>query len=124
MIFSVDEFRQFVSTDELDQLLEMRIQAVESFICKHTNNDFINRTTGAKDYPIDVKIGAINMLKWQIRNDKKNSGDGTNQPVSSETISRHSITYAKDETESDIDAFTGVPRKLSVFLKPYMRARF
>ena len=124
MLISVDELRQFVSTDESDQALEFRIQALESFICKYTNNDFKSRSTGEKDYPLDVKMGVINMLKWQLRNDEQNSGDTSKQPVASETISRHSVTYAADSTESDIDALTGVPRKMSAFLKPYMRARF
>lgn len=124
MLISVDELRQFVSTDESDQALEFRIQALESFICKYTNNDFKSRSTGEKDYPLDVKMGAINMLKWQLRNDEQNSGNTSKQPVASETISRHSVTYATDSTESDIDALTGVPRKMSAFLKPYMKARF
>ena len=124
MLISVDELRQFVSTDESDQVLEFRIQALESFICKYTNNDFKNRITGEKDYPLDVKMGAINVLKWQYRNESQNSGDTSKQPVASETISRHSVSYATDSTESDIDPLTGVPRKFSAFLKPYMRARF
>lgn len=124
MVISVDELRQFVSTDEPDQALEFRIQALESFICKYTNNDFRSRTSGEKDYPLDVEMGAINMLKWQLRNDEQNSGDTSKQPVASETISRHSVTYAADTTEADIDELTGVPRKMSAFLKPYIRARF
>lgn len=124
MLISVDELRQFVSTDESDQVLEFRIQALESFICKYTNNGFISRITGEKDYPLDVQMGAINILKWQLRNDAQNSGDTSKQPVSSETISRHSVTYAADSTESDIDTLTGVPQKLSAFLKPYTKARF
>ena len=124
MILSVAQLRQFVTTDESDTVLEFRIQALESFICKYTNNDFISRTTGEKEYPPDVQMGAINVLKWQLRNDAQNSGDASSKPVQSETLSRHTVEYATDSTESDIDALTGVPRKLSAFLKPYMRARF
>lgn len=113
-----------MTTDEGDEALEFRIQGLESFICKYTNNDFISRTSGEKEYPLDVQLGAINVLKWQLRNDAQNSGSAGNQPVQSETISRHTVTYATDSTESDIDALVGVPRKLSAFLKPYMRARF
>lgn len=121
MIITVAELRQFVTTDETDQALEFRIQALESFICKFTNNDFISRTTGEKEYPLDVKMGAINMLKWQLRNDSQNNGEGR---VQSETLSRHTVTYAADSTESNINTFTGVPVKYSAFLKPYVRARF
>lgn len=114
MIFSVDEFRQFVSTDESDQLLEMKIQAVESFICKYTNNDFINRITGAKDYPLDVKTGAIEMLHWSINNREKAG-------IASETLSRHSVSYF-DASEGNYSA--GFPLAVVGFLKPYMKARF
>lgn len=124
MLVSVDELRQFVDTDKSDQELEFRILALESFICKYTNNEFIDRNTKEKNYPPDVKFGAINILKWQIQNEERNSGDASKQAVQSETISRHSVTYAADSTESDIDATTGVPRKLCAFLKLYERARF
>lgn len=119
MIMTVAELRRFVVTDEEDSALEFRIRALESFICKYTNNDFINRSTGEREYPPDVQMGAINMLKWQIA-----QHSGNNQVVQSETVSRHTVTYAADTTESDIDPLVGVPRKLSAFLKPYMRARF
>lgn len=75
-------------------------------------------------YPDDIKIGVIEMLKWKLRNEERNSGDTDKQTVQSETISRHSVTYAADNTESDIDERLGYPRKLTAFLKPYMKARF
>lgn len=124
MILSVAQLRQFVTTDESDTVLEFRIQALESFICKYTNNDFISRATGEKEYPPDVQMGAINMLKWQLRNDAQNNGNISNKVIQSETLSRHTVTYATDGTESAIDTLTGVPQKLSAFLKPYMKARF
>lgn len=124
MIITVDVLREFVDTNETDWALELRIRALESFICKYTNNDFVSRETGEQEFPPDVQMGAISMLVWQLRNSAQNSGDTTMQPVASETISRHSVTYASDSTESDIDELVGVPRKLSAFLKPYMRARF
>lgn len=124
MIITVAELRQFVSTTETNSQLEFRIQAAESFICHFTNNDFVSRITHEKDYPPDVKLGVIRLLQWQFRNEGRNNGDAGKQVVSSETISRHSVTYAADSTESDIDVSTGYPRKLSAFLLPYMRARF
>lgn len=114
MIISVDELRQFVSTDESDQVLEFRIQALESFICAHTNNNFINRTTGEKDYPPDVKLGLINLVKWDFANRDKLG-------ISSETISRHSVSYS-DISEGDYSG--GYPKALTGFLQPYMKARF
>lgn len=65
-------------------------------------------------YPIDVQMGVINMLKWDIENRKKVG-------IQSETISRHSVTYFNmDGTNSSI----GYPVSLVGFLKPHMKARF
>lgn len=115
MIISVVELRQFVTTDETDQALEFRIQALESFICSYTNNNFKNRTTGAVEYPPDVKIGAMNMLKWDIEKRDKVG-------ISSETISRHSVSYVSMEAENHCNC--GYPKSVMGFLKPYKRARF
>lgn len=76
------------------------------------------------EYPLDVKLGAVNILKWQLRNEAAASGDKSAMPVQSETISRHSVTYATDATESDISTDFGVPKKLVAFLKGYKKARF
>lgn len=76
------------------------------------------------EYPEDVKMGVVNILKWQLRNDAAASGDKSAMPVQSETISRHSVTYAQDSTEADLDADFGVPKKHIAFLKAYHKARF
>lgn len=76
------------------------------------------------EYPADVKLGAINILKWQLRNEAAAAGDKSQKAVQSETLSRHSITYATDATEADIAADFGVPRKHVAFLNNYMKARF
>ncbi|MCF0106689.1 MAG: hypothetical protein HUJ53_08005, partial [Holdemanella sp.] len=66
------------------------------------------------EYPIDVKMGVVGMLKWQLTN-----GDKTG--ISSETISRHSVTYfSMDGSNTSI----GFPTSLVGYLKPYMKARF
>ena len=76
------------------------------------------------EYPADVKLGAANILKWQLRNEAAASGDKSAMPVQSETLSRHSVTYATDATEADISTDFGVPKKLVAFLKGYKKARF
>ena len=76
------------------------------------------------EYPEDVKMGAANILKWQLRNEAAASGDKSAMPVQSESISRHSVTYAQDSTEADLDADFGVPKKHIAFLKAYHKARF
>lgn len=76
------------------------------------------------DYPLDVKLGAVNILKWQLRNEAANSGDKSQKDIQSETLSRHSVTYATDATESDLAVDFGVPKKHVAFLNNYMKARF
>ena len=40
MIMTVDELRQFVKTDEEDQTLEAKLQALELLVRAYTNNNF------------------------------------------------------------------------------------
>lgn len=65
-------------------------------------------------YPFDVKMGVVNLLKWESENRDKLG-------ISSETISRHSVTYANVGGENTI---MGYPKFLFGFLNPYMKARF
>ena len=65
-------------------------------------------------YPMDVKMGVVNLMKWELeRRDKVG--------VSSESISRHSVTY---ESMTEGNSVMGYPKALMGFLKPYMKARF
>lgn len=65
-------------------------------------------------YPMDVKMGVVNMLKWDLENRDKVG-------IQSETISRHSVTYFNmDGDNSSI----GFPKSLTGFLIPYKKARF
>lgn len=65
-------------------------------------------------YPDDVKMGVANMMRWEL--DKREKVG-----VSSETISRHSVTYF-DQSSGNTDM--GYPVALLGFLRPYIRARF
>lgn len=65
-------------------------------------------------YPADVKMGAVNLLKWELNNREKVG-------VSSETISRHSVTYFDMNGDNSV---MGYPRALLGFLRPYKKARF
>ena len=65
-------------------------------------------------YPMDVKMGAIGLIKWGV-------GNGEKVGVSSESISRHSVTYFDMSKENTLD---GYPRVLLGFLRPYKKARF
>lgn len=174
MLMTVEELRWYMETDEEDQVLEARLQALESFIRGYTHNHFTVRHTGRLadivggtfmldeaadfepgdtvqvsgdrnhglytvatasegaitvrekvcddmdayvvrvEYPMDVKLGAVALLKWDLTGRDKAG-------VQSETISRHSVTYA-DQTAENTAA--GYPAALMGFLQPYMCARF
>lgn len=65
-------------------------------------------------YPEDVKMGVIKLLKWEENNQEKAG-------IQSETISRHTVTYADMSGDK---AAMGYPKSLMGFLEPYMKARF
>ena len=65
-------------------------------------------------YPADVKMGVINLVKWEQNNREK-------MGVQSESISRHTVTYFNMDNEN---ATMGFPKSLLGFLDPYIRARF
>lgn len=65
-------------------------------------------------YPHDVKMGVLNLLKWENTNRDKVG-------VASETLARHSVTYFAMDGENSL---LGYPKSLLGFLMPYMKARF
>ena len=114
MIMTVAELRRFIETDEEDQVLEAMLQALEISVHGYTNNDFKRHLTSDGEYPMDVKMGVVNLLKWELDMRDKVG-------VASESISRHSVTYV-DQTGTN--TAMGYPVALMGFLKPYKRARF
>lgn len=65
-------------------------------------------------YPMDVKMGVANLMKWELDNRDKVG-------IASETISRHSVTYFSMDGDNSL---MGYPKSLLGFLKPYQKARF
>lgn len=122
MIISIKELRNYIQTDETDEVLTARLSALELTIKNYTNNTFTKN--GVVEYPADVKLAAVNILKWQLKNEAAAAGDTSKKDIQSETLSRYSVTYAADASESDIDAKFGVPKKLVAVLKLYKKARF
>ena len=178
MILTVSELKQYITTDETDQVLEAKLQALELLIRAYTNNNFqirafravavavangnkllfnspvpfkvgdtlqITESDFMQDelvtvltvddasitvsgelsdesgvvvtkvkYPMDVKMGIVNLMKWELDNREKVG-------VASESISRHSVTYVDQTGDNTI---MGYPVALIGFLKPYRKARF
>lgn len=63
-------------------------------------------------YPRDVVMAGINMLKWSLEY-------GDKQGIKNETISRWSVTYYDMDNASE----GGYPRAIMTALKPYRRAQ-
>ncbi len=63
-------------------------------------------------YPEDVRMGIVNMLKWDLASRDKVG-------IASETLSRHSVTYFNMDGDNSV---MGYPRSLLGFLRPYRRA--
>lgn len=76
------------------------------------------------EYPADIQMGAIEIMRWKLKNEEQNYDPTAEKDVQSESISRHSVTYAKDTTESDLSIEFGVPKKYVAFLLKYKKARF
>lgn len=116
MILRVDELRRYIQSDAEDFVLEGWLKALETAIKGYTNNNFIRvLEQNGGEYPMDIKMGVVNLIKWDM-NRRDNLG------VTYEAISRHSVSYgdvnARDSTTM------GYPWAMVAFLKPYMRARF
>ena len=66
------------------------------------------------EYPVDVKSGVVNLMKWEVKNRSKVG-------IKSETLSRHSVTYYDQDANNQV---MGYPVSLLGFLKPYIKARW
>lgn len=115
MILTVEELKQYIDTDETDAALALWIEAMTNTVHNYTNNNFMKYAKdGVINYPADVKMGVVNLMKWELTSREKAG-------IASETISRHSVTY---RSEAETSYINGYPASLMGFLKPYMKARF
>ena len=87
------------------------IENMDGTLNKELFNDE-NKVTLVK-YPKAVKNGVIKLLQYDVKMADK-------MGISSESISRHSVTYSQPQA----DSVNGYPSYLMSFLKPYMKARF
>ena len=71
-----------------------------------------NKVTLVK-YPPSIKLGVVKLLQYNAKMDSKVG-------ISSESLSRHSVSYVQPDNNS----IGGYPSHLMSFLKPYMKARF
>ena len=79
---------------------------------KELFDDDNNKITLVK-YPPAIKLGVVKLLQYNAKMDSKVG-------ISSESLSRHSISYAQPAS----DSIGGYPASMMSFLKPFMKARF
>lgn len=118
MILTVSEARALLpDLNDSDEALELKLQGLTQLVKSVTNNDFEryrDPLTGDVAWPADLKLGVVNLLSWDAQNRDRLG-------VASETISRHSVTYA---AMSAAEYTGGYPTALLTFTRPYERARF
>ena len=88
------------------------INDLDGTLDKELFDDDNNKVTLVK-YPPAVKLGVVKLLQYNVKMDDKVG-------ISSESLSRHSVSYAQPSN----DSVGGYPASLMSFLKPYMKARF
>ena len=88
------------------------LTAIDGTLNKELFDDENNKVTLVK-YPPAIKLGIIKLLQYNVKMDNKVG-------ISSESLSRHSVSYAQPSS----DSIGGYPANLMSFLKPYMKARF
>ena len=88
------------------------INDLDGTLDKELFDDDNNKVTLVK-YPPAVKLGVVKLLQYNAKMDDKVG-------ISSESLSRHSVSYAQPSN----DSVGGYPASLMSFLKPYMKARF
>lgn len=104
-----------VSESEYNEGLYTVKEVTDStFTVAEKTSDEKNVLVTKVEYPMDIKMGVVNMLKWDIENRDKVG-------IQSETLSRHSVTYFDMSRDNST---IGYPKSLCGFLVPYKKARF
>lgn len=85
-----------------------------AFVVKEKTHDEDDVLVTKVEYPADVVACAVNLMEWEV-NMRGKVG------IQSETLSRHSVTYADATGNNQI---MGYPASLLGCLKAYKKARF
>ncbi|MGN1370051.1 MAG: hypothetical protein ACI4WX_14375 [Aristaeellaceae bacterium] len=112
--FEVGDTVQVTSSSLNDGLYTVKAVTDDTFEVEERVRDETGVLVTKVTYPEDVKLGAVNLMKWDASNRDKVG-------VASETISRHAVTYFD---QSSGNTAMGYPVALLGFLEPYKCARF
>lgn len=103
-------------SDKNDGLYTIKEADDNSFRVNEPTRDEIDIFVTLVDYPADVKMGVVELMKYDLETRKK-----VRAGVQSETISRHSVTYTVPDASNTAK---GYPQHLMGFLERHMKARF
>ena len=112
--FEVGDTLHISGSEKNDGLYTVKEADDHTFRVNEKTRDEINLFVTLVEYPADVKMGVVELLKYDLENREKAG-------VQSETISRHSVTY---QTQDASNTVHGYPLHLMGFLKRHKKARF
>lgn len=112
--YEVGDTIQASGSAKNDGLYTVRESNDDSFIVNEKTRDEAGVFVTLVEYPDDVKMGVLELLKYDMASREKAN-------VQSESISRHSVTY---QTMDANNSSGGYPLHLLGFVKRHMRARF
>lgn len=112
--YEVGDTLQISGSERNDGLYTVKEADDHSFRVNEKTRDEIDLFVTMVEYPADVKMGVVELLKYDLEGREKAG-------IQSETISRHSVTY---QTPDASNTMQGYPLHLMGFLKRHMKARF
>lgn len=112
--YEVGDTLQISGSEKNDGLYTVKEADDHSFRVNEKTRDEIDLFVTMVEYPADVKMGVVELLKYDLESREKVG-------VQSETISRHSVTYQAQDASNTVH---GYPLHLMGFLKRHMKARF
>lgn len=114
--FSVGDTVQVTKGDKAEDLGLYTVKEIDgaTFTVNEPIADIDDINVTLVAYDMNIKVGVANLLRWEAVNRDKVG-------IQSESISRHSVTYADTTGENSL---MGYPKAMMGFLKPYVKARF
>lgn len=101
-------------SEKNDGLYTIKEAGDDTFTVNEKTRDEIDVFVTKVEYPADVKIGAVELMKHDLCKREKVG-------ISSERISRHEVSYHAVDATNTVQ---GYPQHLMGFLQQYMKARF
>lgn len=112
--YEVGDTLHISGSDKNDGLYTVKEAGDDTFRVNEPTRDEIDVFVTKVEYPADVKIGVVELMKHDL-NKRDKVG------ISSERISRHEVSYHAVDATNTVQ---GYPQHLMGFLQQYMKARF